>query len=95
MRLRRSRLSKQNGMNKNWHKHFSQPGETKIIQIHLYQFKLTESEAYFHHVVMNMCLVWRDQTDFSYTQKYIIPLTEPAPITVYFFHINTQLQSCS
>ena len=32
-RLPRSRLSKRNEMNKNWHKHFSQPGKTKIIRI--------------------------------------------------------------
>ena len=35
-------------------------------------------------------LVWRDGTDFTHTQKYIIPLTEPARLSGYFFHINIQ-----
>ena len=34
-----------------------QPGETKIIQMRMYQFKLTKSETCFYDVVMNMCLV--------------------------------------
>ena len=38
---------------------FNQPGET-VMQMLMYQFKLTNS----YHVVMNMCLVWRDGTDF-------------------------------
>ena len=80
-RLPRSRLSKRNGMNKNRYKHFSQPVETKIMRMCMYQFKLTESltktltKTYFYHMVMNTCLVWRDGTDFIQTQKYIIPLT--------------------
>ena len=32
------------------------PGETKIIQMRMYQFKLTSSSTYFYDVVMNMCL---------------------------------------
>ena len=63
MYLPRSRLSKRNGMNKNRYEHFSQPGETKIIRMCMYQFKLTKSETYFYHVVMNMCLDWRDETE--------------------------------
>ena len=38
---------------------FKQPGET-VMQMLMYQFKLTNC----YHVVMNMCLVWRDGTDF-------------------------------
>ena len=41
--LPKSRFSKQNGMNKNRYKHFSQPGETKIMQIRMYEFKLTKT----------------------------------------------------
>ena len=41
---------------------------------------------------MNMCLVWRDGTDFTSTQKYIILLAKPAHLLRYFFHINTQLE---
>ena len=41
--LQRSRLSKQNGMNKTWYKHFRQPVETKIMQRRKNQFKLTKS----------------------------------------------------
>ena len=44
-------------------------------------------------MVMNMCLVWRDGTDFIKTQKYIILLTEPARLSGYFFHIKTQLEN--
>ena len=54
MFLPRSRLSKRNGINKNQYKYFSQPGETKIIRMHMYQFKLKKSQTYFYHVVMNM-----------------------------------------
>ena len=43
MHLPGSRLSKQNGMNKNRYKHFSQPVETNIMQMHMYQLKLTKS----------------------------------------------------
>ena len=42
MRLLRSRLSKQNGMNKNQYKYFIQPGET-VMRMRMYQFKLTKS----------------------------------------------------
>ena len=38
---------------------FSKPGEM-VMQMLMYQFKLT----CFYHVVMNMCLVWRNGTDF-------------------------------
>ena len=34
---------------------------------------------------MNICLVWRDGTDFTSIQKYIILLTEPACLAAYFF----------
>ena len=43
---------------------FNQPGET-VMQMLMYQFKLTNS----YQVVMNMCLVWRDGTDFIQTQS--------------------------
>ena len=41
--LPRSRLSKRNGMKKNQYKHFSQPVKAKIMQMRLYQFKLTKN----------------------------------------------------
>ena len=41
--LPRSRLLKQNGRNKNRYKHFREPVETKIMQMRMYQFKLTKS----------------------------------------------------
>ena len=41
--LPRSRLSKRNGMNKNQHKHFRQPAEMKIMQMRMYQYKLTKN----------------------------------------------------
>ena len=44
---------------------------------------------------MNMCLAWRDETGFIYTQKYIIPFTEPEHLLGYFFNISTQLESNS
>ena len=51
-RLLRFRLSKRNSMNKNQYKHFRQPVETKIIQMRMYQFKLTKklflSRGYEH-----------------------------------------------
>ena len=42
---------------------FCQPDET-VMRMFLYQFKLTNSQTCFYHVVINMCLVWRDGTDF-------------------------------
>ena len=42
---------------------------------------------------MNMCLVWQVGTDFILTQKYIILPTEPARLSGYFFHIDTQLEN--
>ena len=39
----RSRLSKQNGMNKNQYKYFNTPQYTKIMQMPMYQFKLTKN----------------------------------------------------
>ena len=36
-------ISKRNGMKKNQYKHFSQPVKAKIMQMHLYQFKLTKN----------------------------------------------------
>ena len=51
-RLPRFCLSKQNSMNKNQYKHFRQPVETKIMQMRMYQFKLTKylflSRGYEH-----------------------------------------------
>ena len=41
--LPKSPLSKRNGMNKNRYKHFRQPVETKIMQMRMYQFKLTKN----------------------------------------------------
>ena len=41
--LPRSRLSKRNGMKKNQYKHFSQPAKAKIMQMRMYQFKLTKN----------------------------------------------------
>ena len=42
MSLPRYHLSKQNGVAMVY-KHFSQPGETKVIQMRIYQFKLIKS----------------------------------------------------
>ena len=36
-------ILKRNGMNKNLYEHFRQPVKTKIMQIRMYQFKLTKS----------------------------------------------------
>ena len=36
-------ILKRNGMNKNRYEHFRQPVKTKIMQIRMYQFKLTKS----------------------------------------------------
>ena len=41
--LPRFYLLKRNGMNKNRYKDFREPGETKIMQRLMYQFKLTKS----------------------------------------------------
>ena len=49
MRLPRSRLSKQNGMNKTRYKQFRQYVKTKIIQMRMYKFKLTEN-LFLSHV---------------------------------------------
>ena len=43
MHLPRSYLSKQNGMNKNLYENLRQPVETKIMQMRMYQFKLTRN----------------------------------------------------
>ena len=42
-RLPKSHPLKRNGMNKNRYKHFRQPVEMKIMQMCMYQFKLTKS----------------------------------------------------
>ena len=41
--LPRSRLWKQNWMNRNQYKHFRQPVETKVMQMRMCQFKLTKN----------------------------------------------------
>ena len=41
--LPRSRLLKRSVLNKNQYKHFRQPVETNIIQMRMYQFKLTKT----------------------------------------------------
>ena len=41
--LSRSSLSKRNGMDKHWYKHFNQLDEKKIISMRMYQFKLIKS----------------------------------------------------
>ena len=43
MPLPGSCLSKRNRMNKNQYKHFRQPVKTKIVQMCMYQFKLTKN----------------------------------------------------
>ena len=68
-RLSRSRLSKRNEMNKNRYKHFSQPVNTKNMRMHMYKLQL------IFITWLWACLVRRDGTDFTHTQKYII---EPA-----------------
>ena len=79
-RLLRSHLSKRNGMNRNRYKHLSQPDETKIIIMHMYQFKLTNKE-------LHLFLSGGYETDFILTQKYVILFTEPAHISRYFCSI--------
>ena len=70
---------------------FSQPGE--VMRMLMHQFKLKKSQTCFYHLVMNMCLVWRDGADFTSTQRYIILLTESVRLLGFFFHINTHLES--
>ena len=41
--LPRSLLSKRNGVNKNQYELFRQPVNTKIMQMRMYQFKLTKN----------------------------------------------------
>ena len=68
---------------------FREPGET-VMRMLMHPFKLTKELNLFF--ITWLCLVWRDGTDFTLTQKYIILLTEPARLSAYFFHINTQLE---
>ena len=42
-RLSRSHHSKQNEMNKDRYKHFSQPVNTKTMRMRMYKFELTKS----------------------------------------------------
>ena len=42
-RLPKSRFLKRNGMKKHRYKHFRQPVETKLMQMGIYQFKLTKN----------------------------------------------------
>ena len=42
-RLPKSRFLKRNGMKKHRYKHFRQPVETKLMQMGMYQFKLTKN----------------------------------------------------
>ena len=41
--LPKSCLLKRNRMNKNQDKHFKTPVETKIMEMHMYQFRLTKN----------------------------------------------------
>ena len=82
--LPKSRLLKQNGMKKNRYKHFRQPVETKLLQMGMYQFKLTKNlflSRDYEHVSGEM-----EQT--LYRHKNI---TEAEGLSGYFFHINTKL----
>ena len=69
-RLPRSRLSKQNEMNKNRYKHFSQSVNTKIMSMRIYKFKLTKSSTHFYHVVMSMSSMARWSRLYLSTKRY-------------------------
>ena len=92
-RLLRSRLSKQNGINKNWYKNFSQPGETKLIRMHMYQFKLTKSQAYIYHAIRNMCLVCKMKQALHKHKNMLSHLLSQPAYRDFLFHLNTQLES--
>ena len=83
--LQKSPLSKRNGMNKNRYKHFRQPVETKIMQMRMYQFKLTKNLFLSHGCQHVSSLV---RWNRLYRHKNI---TEPDRLSRYFFHISTQL----
>ena len=42
--------------------------------MHMYQFKLTKSETYFYHMVMNMCQAWSDEAGFNLNTKKYYPV---------------------
>ena len=58
MRLPRSWLLKRNGMKKNWYKHFRQPVETRIMQMRMYQFKLTKNLSFFGYEQVSSSVRW-------------------------------------
>ena len=67
-RLPRSRLSKQNEMNKNRYKHFSQSVNTKIMPMRIHKSKLTKS--YFYQVAMSMSSLARWSRLYLSTKRY-------------------------
>ena len=69
---------------------FRQPGET-VMRMLMHQFKLTKELNLFF--ITWLCLVWRDGTDFTLTQKYVILLLSQPTYRHLFFHIKTQLES--
>ena len=91
-RLPRSRLSKQNEMNKNRYKHFSQSVNTKIMSMPIYKFKLTKSSTHFYHVVMSMSSMARWSRLYLSTKRYYSAYWA-SRLSRYFFHINIQLVS--
>ena len=89
-RLPRSRLSKQNEMNKNRYKHFSQSVNTKAMPMRIHKSKLTKS--YFYHVAMSMSSLARWSRLYLSTKRYYSAYWA-SRLSRYFFHINIQLVS--
>ena len=74
-----------NGMNKNRYKHFRQHVETKIMQMRMYQFKLTKN-LFLSRVYKHVSSVARWNSLYRHRN-----ITEPDHLSGYFFNINTQL----
>ena len=83
--LPRSHLAKQNGMNKNLYKHLRQPVETKIMQMCMYQFKITKN--------LFLSRGYKRVSSLARWNRLYIDtnVTERDHLSGYFFHINTQL----
>ena len=43
---------------KNWYKHFRQPVETRIMQMRMYQFKLTKNLSFFGYEQVSSSVRW-------------------------------------
>ena len=72
-------------MNKNRYKHFKQHVETKIMQMRMYQFKLTKN-LFLSRVYKHVSSVVRWNSLYRHRN-----ITEPDHLSGYFLNINTQL----